>query len=752
MSEKRERSVRLVEGGRGAAVNSLSSITTGSSCTETEGNGYPHGIGVDSTRRVRDGVSKDIGSTKRSRAAVLGNARRVGSPSLSVVEGSGRQRTGRMGQQSNRSTPSRFRLGSGQRASDQLVENLNSALRALGGTPSKLDIGSYSPVPAMQSLDIVGSPRTPGDVSSSLIKSVAGDDERGGVLVIESPASLECGMGLLSESPSVKGMKHVMGLQEKHGKLLQKCSILEDQALQAEKRIRESDRKVEKNAREMEKMKESIRDVQNRLEELEDEESLRRDDLKELDDAIKDKESILRSLQCDVDKLRSKKMTLEIQVQEAQEDVNSLISKLEVLHATAREVEQMEKERDDIKKSILALKEEEKKIAKSMKEYQHMVEEANRSMEKSVEEMIQAEEMAESHHVRALRAKEEWETYAMKSKEVQCELVEASARLEAKREIIQDSAAAAQINQERVVQSRELEQKINEQQVLLEQLENSNRIKLEESKTLTARLAQQKQEGDGSIYNDNRQLDHALEEENRKLKLKIECHEQVVKDLELGRNDMEASLQEALKEIERLTHQHASIKTSEVLQMRLNDTEYRLENALVDLQFAQNRIKVAENGCSKHRMEIDRLEKSYQDSLACIEEKDAVLSHIKGSSALVEEEVGRCEKSIQKYAIKNADNLKLIKLLTREKTEAVERASRLQDQVDELRSCLRRQTLKQQIKKSGWQARDTTPVTNRDLRLFPFATKMSKNPKDCDPLQCELISAVHNVQKETACV
>jgi len=190
--------------------------------------------------------------------------------------------------------------------------------------------------------------------------------------------------------------------------------------------------------------------------------------------------------------------------------------------------------------------------------------------------------------------------------------------------------------------------------------------------------------------------------------------------------------------------------------MRLDDTEYRLESALVDLQFAQNRIKVAEEGCSKHREEIDRLEKAYQKSLVCIEEKDAVLSHIKGSSSLVEKEVQKCEKSIQKYAKQNANNLKLIKLLTREKTEAFERASRLQDQVDELRSCLRRQTLAHQIKKSGWQARDTSPVTttlaSRDLRLLPFATKMSEAPKDCEPLKYELISAVHDVQKETACV
>lgn len=561
MPEKGERSVRSVEGGRGAAVNALSSITTDSSCTETERNACPHGHGmrVDSARRVRDGMAKDIGSTKRSRA-VLGNARRVVSPTLRVVEGSGRHRPGRTGQQSNGSTPSRFRFGSGQRTSDELVDNLNSALRALGGTPSKLDIGSYSPVPAMQSLDItgsaLGSPRTPGDASSSLTKSVSvgsGDDydERGGALLIESPGSMEHGVGLLSESPSVKGMRHVMDLQEKHRKLLQKCSILENQALQAEKRVTDSDKRVEKNACEMEKMQESIRDVQNRLEELEDEETVRQVDMKRLDDAIKGKESVLRSLQFDVDKLKSKKMTLENEVEQAQEDVSSLVSKLDVLHATAREVDQMENERFEIKKSILVLKEEENQIAESMKEYQHMVEEANRSMEKSVDEMIRAEETAESHHVRALRAKEEWETYAMKSKEVQCELVEASARLEAKRAMIQDSAAAAKINQERVVQSCELEQKINEQQILLEQLENSNRIKLEESKTLSARLVQLKQEEEKSLHKDIKQLDHALEEENRALKLKIECHDQVVKDLEQSRNDMEASLQEALKEIER---------------------------------------------------------------------------------------------------------------------------------------------------------------------------------------------------------
>lgn len=200
----------------------------------------------------------------------------------------------------------------------------------------------------------------------------------------------------------------------------------------------------------------------------------------------------------------------------------------------------------------------------------------------------------------------------------------------------------------------------------------------------------------------------------------------------------------------RLTHQHASIKTSEVLQMRLNDTEYRLENALVDLQFAQNRTKVAEEGCLKHRMEIDRIEKAYQESLVCIEEKDAVLSHIKGSSSQVEKEVERCEKSIQKYVEQNADNLKLIKMLTREKTEAIERASRLQDQVDELRSCLRRETLKHQIKKAGWQLRDTlaqSTLDSKDVRIHPFATKMMLNTlKDCEPLNHEeLISAVHNV-------
>lgn len=541
MSEKRERGEKLV-------VSGARSSNTGSSCAGSKGNGSLHGVGVDS-RRVGDGMSNNnVGSTRKSRV-VLRNAGRVGSPSLSIVEGSGRHRTG--GQQSNKSTPSRFRYGSGQRASDELVENLNSALRALGGTPSKLDIGSYSPVPAMQSLDIMGSPRTPGDASSSLKKTVGDDDRRNGALVIESPVS-ERGVGLLSESPSFKGMKHVMDLQEKHGKLLQECSDLEKQVALAEKRIRESDKKVEKNAREMKKMQESIQNVQNRLEELEDEEALRQGDIKNLDDAIKDKESILSSLVYDVDRLWSKKSMLENEVQNAQDNVNSLVSKLDVLHATAREVEQMEKERDDIKNAITLLKEEEKKIAESTKEHQLVAEEANRSMEKSVDEMIQAEEMAESHRVRALRAKEEWEKYAMKSKEVQCELVEASARLEAKRAMIQDSAAAAHITQERVVQSRELELKIKEQQILLEQLENSNRVKLEESKKLSARLAQLKQDDDGSLHNDNERVDHTfLEEENRALKLKVEGYEQVVEDLEQSRNAMEASLQEALMEIER---------------------------------------------------------------------------------------------------------------------------------------------------------------------------------------------------------
>ena len=456
-----------------------------------------------------------------------------------------------MGQQSNRSTPSRFRYASGQRASDELVENLNSALRALGGTPSKLDIGSYSPVPAMQSLDIISSPRTPGDASSSLKKSAAGDERRSGALVIESPVS-ERGVGLLSESPAVKGMRHVMDLQEKHGKLLQECSDLEKQIALAEKRIRESDKRVEKNAREMEQMHRNIRELQNQLEKLKDDEALRQGDLKNLEDAIKDKQSILNSLLYDVDRLLREKSMLENEVQNAQENVNSLVSKLDFLHATAREAEQMEKERDDINNNIILLKEEEKKIAESTKEHQLMAEEANRSMEKSVDEMIQAEEMAESHRVKALRAKEDWEKYAMRSKEVQCELVEASARLEAKRAMIQDSAAAAHINQERVVQSRELELKIKEQKILLEQLENSNRVKLEESKALSARLAQLKQDDDRSLHNDNKQVDPGLlEEENRALKLKVEGYEQVVKDLEQSRNAMEASLQEALKEIER---------------------------------------------------------------------------------------------------------------------------------------------------------------------------------------------------------
>lgn len=157
----------------------------------------------------------------------------------------------------------------------------------------------------------------------------------------------------------------------------------------------------------------------------------------------------------------------------------------------------------------------------------------------------------------------------------------------------------------------------------------------------------------------------------------------------------------------RLTHRHSSIQASEILQQRLEETENRLDSVLQEVQFANKKTDIAEKRADRAERAFNELQQAYGQVEQDLHQKELMLENVQLSSCNVEKEVNRCEKLISNLSFKDSDQTKLIKILQREKTEAFERASRLQEQVQELRSCLRRETIRREMTSSGWNFKES---------------------------------------------
>lgn len=202
--------------------------------------------------------------------------------------------------------------GSSHSVGDELLENLNSALRALGSTPSKVCL--KSPIPVMQSLDDD--------------KSVSGP-------VYSTPRSATRTVGLefsfIDGTTPPDSARKLMDLQQKHSSLLNDCAELETQVLKAEKRRESLHNQLVELDSDVKTMKQVKESIESDIKDLESCEGVKKKDLDALDEVVKLREAGLYDVERQIREARDRLGDTEAQIEHAQRAKHSIECSIEDL-------------------------------------------------------------------------------------------------------------------------------------------------------------------------------------------------------------------------------------------------------------------------------------------------------------------------------------------------------------------------------------------------------------------------------------
>lgn len=139
-----------------------------------------------------------------------------------------------------------------------------------------------------------------------------------------------------------------------------------------------------------------------------------------------------------------------------------------------------------------------------------------------------------------------------------------------------------------------------------------------------------------------------------------------------------------------------------MLQRRVEDLEYQLEASLEELERSKNRVSIAEKKAKESDVALEETKVAYEEAYRKLETKKQELLREQDVSTGREHEVQRFEKLIAKCSAEGRDQMKLILVLQKEQKEAKERELRYQEQIDTLRSCLRKEACRRKLLSAGW--------------------------------------------------
>lgn len=440
-------------------------------------------------------------------------------------------------------TPGRRR----QSAGDDLVENLNSALRALGSTPSRL--GIESPMP-MKSLDA--------DMNKINLDSPT--NRR--VSIRHDPYDEEG--GLMSEK--------IVRLQQKHARLLQETADMEMKMIKTEERRDVIEQGLKKRNEEMKSMSSKVGELQQNLLNLEEEKQAR---IQKLDEHIGTKQRQMNDLENSLKEMTFERDSMKRQIETALREKNLVLE--EVQHVIA-EVERSRATLSEINSSVAEADKKLREVESRRMKVEQEVAAAETAAKESAQARAVTEDLvaegyalADEQAIRAADAQKKWEEAEMRLSEVQSALVEANARLEERRNMIKEAEAAhvgvkeCQTGERKLA---DLQESIRQQQSLYDKLVTLNDEKLEEYKKLTSCIEKSSVELDADQeskvekskeFIQMQKIISQMEVQNQDMKTSVAASQIQLDQCMKEKGDAEKALKEALAEIERYVYKHKAL-------------------------------------------------------------------------------------------------------------------------------------------------------------------------------------------------
>lgn len=595
--------------------------------------------------------------------------------------------------------------GSSLSVGDELLENLNSALRALGSTPSKVCFKSpISPIPVMQSLDDDTSETGP-------VYSTPGPEARS--VSLKSPCA-DAMPGVAAPDSA----KKLMDLQQKHSSLLNECAELETQVLKAEKRRETLHSQLVELDLDVKGMKQVKQRLESDIKDLESCEDVKKKDMDALDNVMKEREARLYDVEKEIQEARDRLGETESQIEHAQREKRSIESSIDILE---KQLDEARARLDDMEDQIEKKQAKVEDLALTFNGLQQSVLEAtsrrdefNQAAQKAEDKIRDAEEtvrklegltsegcfLVEDQSHRAAIAQEEWERAEQWLGEIQCEIVESSARLEAKRSMLRemDRSLAPYVQAvEGVADCSHIVQDIEKQRVLLKELERANALKYEEAIALGKQIESLKQQRGQILLGKSASTEERIQNSSGSFgpsldddKVKDGVHHSLLEE----NSSLNRSLQEALHEIEKLSHLQQNIHMSEIMEKRLQERERQLEKAMSAVNLVIQKTEVAERRADDAENAYVRMKSKYEaPHVIHMRNQGHAQSEIDSDVSSIE---GKALEKENYHAEMNVAG-GLVERLRREKLEALERIHRLTGETDFIRSGLRKDILRRRM-------------------------------------------------------
>lgn len=455
-------------------------------------------------------------------------------------------------------------------AHDALLTNLNSALKALGGTP----LHARSSNKFISEIDE--------DVSSRIMSPIL------------PMQSLE---DELQNSP-VHSADKVMKMQEKHSQLVQQCAELERHVIDAENKHVSLHKKLVDTQGEIQKLRQEKTLVSDSLERVSKEHDDHGQKLESLREECKKQRTVLEDIESRVHLATDSLHCLE---DSKAEHIDALEHVKDLVKSKKKKIKKLDRVIDEKKMSIKELGGKQNALREEIKDAATVKDELLDLAAKAQQELHEIEEtkkrldllssegffLVEDQSKKATLAQEQWEKAEERLGEIETQLVEASARLEAKKAMIRE-LEESWIDRVDVENVKHGGEEFRSQVLLLRQLRETTAAKLKERMKLTEEIE--------SLRKDKKRITEVGKHVNVDSRLDAYC------------KSLERALEEATAEIGRLqTKSTDSTKVCQVLQARLKEKESQLSCALDDIDHSNKLLDIARDRAEEIEMAHGRM-------------------------------------------------------------------------------------------------------------------------------------------------
>ena len=552
---------------------------------------------------------------------------------------------------------------------EALLLNLDSALRALESTPKSRfsdslrnrseKLSDVSPIPVMKSLDDDGE----GQYSTPVRQRESWS---------ASPSPLHS-LSLVANEDSPAD--RMMRLQQNHSALVNDCAQLEANVLKAEQKRDMLHKKIMTLDTDINRLKDEKSDIEATIDYMRREYESKTADMRSLDQLFTEREGHLAKVECQI-KLATRELeTLNIRIQDSKLEQDKMNAYLDETNAALSEkkaeLESLCDKHGAMQCDITRMTSRKEQLQRDIQDLKDEIQESQETMRRIESLTSEGCVLVEDQSQKAAVAQEKWELAEQRLAELECQLLEASSRLQAKKDMIRE------LDQKYLPgNAHDEDPEIKSRMTLLQQLEDTTKAKLEERMALEKEILSLKSSKDA---------------EKQQMPSSDACLE--LEKLSERNHSLENSLKQALAEVDRLTHRHESIRTCQALQMKLSDTENRLECALKQIEYSEHTVEAGQAQVEKAEMAYHKVKNELTHAQEALERKDAIIKELQSSSSQAEHEVQTLERKQETARQHATEKDQIIRQLRREKHEAMERIQELRDTVGHLKLSVRNRAI-----------------------------------------------------------